>query len=205
MASYLIPSDSWDFTDVIFAFDCDVSESRDDSWSWTKYAIEAGAEVSDFGVTEPRQYSLSGIVTAWAAASDDEVFTRCGDIHAKLVAYANTRQPVTLVCGTWCDDVVITKVSAKKDQTGEMLSIDITLQSYEVAAYETVEIPPELLAPAVKASAYPGHEIARGNDPNAGAYGATEADPEDKPDSSIIAQGYDAANPDDTTSLLHRP
>ena len=172
MASYLIPSDSWDFSSPIFAFDCDLSESRDDSWTWTKYAIEAGANVSDYGMTEPRVYSLSGLVTAWLAASDDEVFTRCGDAHAKLVEYANTRQPVTLVCGTWCDDVVITKVGAKKETSGgEALAIDITLQSYQVAAYETVEIPPELLAPAVKASATPD-PAADGT--GGGSAGATE-------------------------------
>lgn len=170
MSTYLIPADSWDFTDQIFVFDADTEESRDDSWTWTKYAIESGAEVSDFAVRQPREYSLSGIVTAWSAGSDEEVWTRLTDVHARLVDFANTKQPVTMVCGTWLDDVVITKVSAKKStDTGEALEITISLQSYEIAEYETVEIPSDLLAPKVKASAQTAKD---------GGAGAAETSPE---------------------------
>ena len=73
--------------------------------------LESGAEIADHGVTEPRTYDVTGIVSASLAESDTEVVTRLTGIHAALIGYANTRQPVTLVSGTWTDDVTITNVS----------------------------------------------------------------------------------------------
>jgi hypothetical protein len=152
--AYLIPYDSWDFSTPIFAFDVQTSEQREDSWTWSQYALESGSEVSDHAVEQPRTYSLSGIVTAALAESEDEVYTRCSDMHAALVEYARTRQPVTLVCGLWADEVVIEKVSAKRGQdTGDAVEIEVSLRSFAVVEYRTEEIPPELLSPPAKKKA----------------------------------------------------
>lgn len=154
MTTYLLPTDGLDFDDVIFAFDCDLSEAWDLAFKWPQYAIESGQEVSDYGVEEPFSGEISGIVTAWSAATDDEVYTRVQDTLDKLEAYARTRQPVTVVSGLRTTDMVIEKISYKRDQgTGEAAEVSIKVRSYQVATYEEVEIPAELLAPAVKAGA----------------------------------------------------
>lgn len=152
--TYLLPYDSWDFSEPFFIFDAELIETRDDTWKASKYAIEGGAEISDFLVKEPRVYNLTGIVSGWYASTDDEVWTRVTDAHAALVEYADTRQPLTAVCGLWVDELIITGVSAKRDsELGDAAEISITLQSFEIAEYTEVEIPAELLAPAVKADA----------------------------------------------------
>jgi hypothetical protein len=194
--AYLIPYDSWDFSTPIFAFDIETSEQREDSWTWSQYALESGSEVSDHAVEQPRTYSLSGIVTAALAESEDEVYTRCSDMHAALVEYARTRQPVTLVCGLWADEVVIEKVSAKRGQeTGDAVEIEVSLRSFAVVEYRTEEIPPELLSPPAKKKAQAEPAAVKG-----------EAADEQIPETQAEAEAVDASiawkNKDTITNLF---
>jgi len=192
---YLLPVDSWDFDDSIFTFDAEISESREDSYKATQYAIESGADISDYVIRQPRKYTLSGVVSAAMLTGAQDVYTRLTEVYDGLSAYADTRQPVTLFCGVWVEDCIITKISAKKDQgTGEALELTITLQTYELAEYTTTEIPPELLAPAVKAGATP--------ESSTGGNQATDEDPEepgyDASEKTGAAAIYDGENPFDS-------
>ena len=192
---YLLPQGSWDADDRIFAFDADIQESRDDSWKWSQYAIESGAEISDYALEEPHTYDVSGIVTSWSASSDEEVETRVSEAHAALVAVAQARQPVTLVSGLWTEDVVIEKISARRDQSiGEAAEISMRLRSYQIAEYTEIEIPPELLAPEVAPGATPDDgETSSG----AGTEAAADDDTFDPGAKSGAAALYDGDSPGD--------
>ena len=180
----LIPYDSWDFDDSVFEFDATISEDREHSYKATRYALESGAEVSDHVIKQPSTYTISGVVSAWNAGSEEGVWTRLEDVHGKLTEYADKRQPVSVVSGTWYMDAIITKVSARREAQ-DSLEVEIQLQSFELATYQTVEIPPELLAESVKTGAQQE------------AVGGTEstqpADEEgvDSKGKTILAAGYD--------------
>jgi hypothetical protein len=188
-STYLLPYGQWDEEDIVFRFDAPTKETRRDPYKATRYAIESGAEVSDFVIEEPKELSLSGVVSAWYARDDDERETRLQDVHGALVALADARQPVTAVCGTWVFPALITRVDATKSHdTGEALEIEIALQNYVLVEYEDVEIPAELLAEDVKAGATKEDKNAQG-----GEGSTAEAGDEDEGAKSWAASGLDTA------------
>jgi len=185
----LIPYDSWDFEDILFSFDADIAISRTDSAKWTSVALESGSEVSDYAVTSPTVYDISGIVSAWMSTTDDEVWTRLTDVYDALYAQYLSRQPVTLSSPIFVDDVVIVKMSAKRDQsTGEALNFSLQLQTFELAEFTTIEIPPELLADEVKPGATP-EESTGGNQATEDSEGDDDFDPSAKSGAASIADG----------------
>ena len=183
MPTYLVPVEGLDFSDVVFEFDCDLSESWELAFKWTEYAIESGQSVSDYAVEQPFTGDISGVVTAWFADTDDEVYTRVQDTLDALEAFARTRQPLTVISGLRTVDVVIEKVSSKRDQgIGEAAEVTIKVRTYQIAEYEEIEIPATLLAPEVEAGATP--------DPGGTEAGAATEEPEEQP-KTYAATVYD--------------
>jgi hypothetical protein len=185
MSVRLLPIASWAFDFPIFKLDATLSVARDDTYKATKYAIETGEEVADYLIEEPHKFTISGIVSASATVGTQDVYTRLSEVHDALITHAQTRQPVTLVTEEWTEDVLITKVTAKHDTSGDLLSISMTLQSYQIATFQSVEIPAEFLADDVADDAT--------EDPGEGGAGAGE-EPEDDddefdPNSSSVAAG----------------
>jgi hypothetical protein len=154
MSIFLLPFASFDFASPAFQFDCELSEGRKLSVDWTKYPIELGANVSDFGTFNPVEYTVSGKCTATPLDALDESFTRLSDISAMLRLLAEAKQPLTLVTATWIEDAVIAGVDEKRDtDTGEAVAIEMKLQTIFQPVPLTVAIPPELLRVDVKADA----------------------------------------------------
>ncbi|MFA6605158.1 MAG: phage baseplate protein [Patescibacteria group bacterium] len=152
----LLDPTSFDFTTPVFEFDCELSEDRTVEVEWTKYPIELGANVSDFGVKNPLQFTVSGICTATPLDTLEASITRLSDISALLRQLAEACQPLMLVTATWVENVVIVSVNEKRNRdTGEAVEIEVKLQTIFQPVPLTVDIPPELLRVDVKHDATP--------------------------------------------------
>ncbi|PIV98557.1 MAG: hypothetical protein COW42_13955 [Deltaproteobacteria bacterium CG17_big_fil_post_rev_8_21_14_2_50_63_7] len=140
-----------------FTFDAELEEGTSLELEVTKYAIELGGNASDFVAKNPRNYNVSGVVTATPLLGLPSM-QRVADALDEVIAIANARQIVQLVAGLWSASAVLTKVDAKRTpETGEALEIAVEAQVVETFVGETTTIPPDLLAPKVKAAvASPG-------------------------------------------------
>jgi len=154
--------------EALWTFDVDGDTKRELEIEWTDKPVEDAATISEYGVSKPRQFSVSGRVTAWPLAGHDPV--RIGSVVADLESIALRRQQVILVTNDFADEIVIAKVSASTSpDDGDQASITIDCRRVDVVRPETTTVP----ASRLKSSVRPGAAAA----PKASASGTAEALP----------------------------
>ncbi len=136
----------------LFVFDCEQQENRRTEIQWTDKPIEAGAEISDFGVEKPDAFHVEGLKTAWPLSPVPMLDPlRVIDADASLRALAKAKQPVTLVTGWWVEEVVLRVVDASQAAgDGDLLRFALDCKTIKVPQPATVQIPPSRLQPKVQ-------------------------------------------------------
>ncbi len=140
---------------TLIEFDVIIDESWSDVAEWTDFPVETGLPISDHAIIEPTKLTLSGIVTdtpiqAGAIALPD----RGRRAYERLLFLMNARSLVTVITGLRVlQDMGIESVDVTRDNTtGQAVWPVVSLKQVRIVNSVSVPIPPEILAPEVKAS-----------------------------------------------------
>lgn len=192
MTVYLLANNNFNFAKPDFAFDVTIDESRSVPFDVTQYPVESGALVSDHVFKLPERFKERGGISALDYAGGGlDLPTRRQDLLDTLIELADARGTVTLVSPNWIADVAIVDVQASASQSsGESLEVSIEFSQIERPTFETTEIPPERLAPAVKAGSEKATDAANGAKQAPTGAAAKPVDTSDN--SSILFEGVDA-------------
>lgn len=136
-----------------FVFDAVKTGSRSEPVTWTKYALESGANISDYGTLDPITYTLTGTITA--TPNDQELsIDRVQQAYAKLAALRAKMQPISVVGGWWVGEFVISSLTANESSDlGKMLEISIGLEEIKTTKAKLVDIDPSKLKDKIKKKA----------------------------------------------------
>ena len=150
MSIYLFDATTFD---VVFEFDCEVSEERSLEVEWTDKPIESGYDITQGGHVRPEAIPVEGIVTAWPLGEATNP-ARVIAADKALRDWARSMKPITMVTGWWAEEVVISKVNAKASaEDGDALRISLEARMVKTVVPTITTVPPSRLKPSVKKGA----------------------------------------------------
>jgi len=175
-----------------FVFDATLSEGLEKAIDWTKNPVEGGVDSTDHGTEQVGDLSLDGVITESPLNPADNELDRVNAMCERLVEMAKAKVPVIVMTGLRVyEDLVIASVSISRDErTGRAANISLSFQEFRTVGSRTVLIPPERLAPPVKAGG--AAEV------DAGQQSPVDAAPEDAAAvtddfESLASKGFDFA------------
>lgn len=134
----------------LLAADATMDESRTDTYTATKYPIEAQANISDYVVKEPKEYNCTVRLTASRLGREFSKDNVKSQLDA-LVQKADARTELSVVFDWWVFDAIVTNITSNHSfDIGEGLEISLTFQTIERAQFQTTQIPPSRLKSKVK-------------------------------------------------------
>jgi hypothetical protein len=140
---------------TIFDFDATTKEAHTHDVDWTMNPVESGIDVTDHAVLKPEELSLSGIVTDTPIGGLPPLPGRAQSAFDTLLRLRDSKRLVTVVTGLQVyTDMGITSVKVSRDKnTGQSIRPEVSFRKIRKVASIEIEIPPELLKPAVKPGA----------------------------------------------------
>lgn len=173
-----------------FLFDATLSEGFQKAIDWTKNPVEGGVDSTDHGTEQVGDLTLDGVITETPINLADNELDRVNAMCERLVEMAKAKLPVIVQTGMKVyEDLVISSVSISRDErTGRAANISLSFQEFRAVGSRTVLIPPERLAPPVKAGGTA--EV------DAGQQSPVDATPEDTEAvqaemESLLSKGFD--------------
>lgn len=139
-----------------FEFDVQDGENRRDPYQWTPHAIEDGGNMADYGDPDPKQFSLSGMITAtpW-----DQPYSlaRVTNAYEELAKEADKCDEFHFVGLFFTGTAVIKSINGShKAAGGDKLDVTIELETIAHPTSSTVDVPPARMKPKVKKRAPAG-------------------------------------------------
>jgi hypothetical protein len=148
---------------VLYALDCEESSKAGISVEWTKYPIEKGANISDFGYVNPEMFEMEGVVTAYPINGGYDL-PGVLRADAALAALAKKKQPLTMVTKYWAPSVVLDNVERTDDgSVGSALRVKIKGHPVEIPKITYTQIPPKQMKRPVKRRAAPKKKGGKGS------------------------------------------
>ena len=133
----------------LFALDLAQTREAQGEAVWTEYPLESGAAASDSAHLAPVRYTVAGLLTA---CTDDVGVdeARPSALVDALRALVDARELVWLATDSF---VALVALDSWRASDGEdaFTAVEITAHTVQQTRYEYTTIPPELLAPEVKA------------------------------------------------------
>jgi hypothetical protein len=140
---------------TLFEFATEESEKADLKVTWTKYPIEAGANVSDFGYVEPKEYEVEGYLTAYPMIGGENLPGLLAADKA-LETLAEAKQPVTLITYYWAVQIVLDSAERVSDgSAGNALKVKIKGHTVDIPGVRYTNVPAKRMKRAVKRRAAP--------------------------------------------------
>jgi hypothetical protein len=150
MSIYLFDATTFD---IVFEFDCELSEERGLEVEWTDKPVEAGYDITHGGHVKPEVFPLEGMVTAWPigeAVNQGRVIAA----DKALRDWARSMKPITVVTGWWAEEVVLSKVNSKgTTEDGDAMRISLECRQVKTVTPTVTTVPPSRLKPSVKSGA----------------------------------------------------
>ncbi len=142
---------------VLFEFDCELKENAKTEVDWTSKPIEAGALVSDFGVTKEDTFRVEGLITAWPFVGIPKNYQRVIQADTQLRALAKLKQPLTLITGWWTPTVTIKVIDGSSGKAeGEALRIAIDCTTITQPEIVYTAMPASRIDPTKRKRGAPG-------------------------------------------------
>lgn len=140
------------FERLSFVFDATLSESFTKTIEWTPHPVESGSEIVDHGIIQQGVLTLQGFLTETPLAKEDVRSARLESMRLELEELADQRQRLEVFGSDRVyQSMVIETLNISRSPEQEALIVDMTLRQIEVVEATEVEIPPDILAPKLRA------------------------------------------------------
>jgi hypothetical protein len=137
----------------IIEFDVLTDESWSDSVEWTEHPVESGLAITDHGIRQPTEVTLSGVFTDTPLTPAPlPVPDRAKQAYDRLLEMMERREIVTVITGLRVHESMgVAAVDKTKDvTTGRAVIPVVTLREIRIVNSVSIPIPPAILAAAQK-------------------------------------------------------
>jgi len=160
MAIYYLFDTAKNFT--VFELDCEGSSKAEISVEWTKYPIESGANVSDFGYVNPKVFEIEGWLTKWPLTGGENM-AGVAAADVALEQAVESKKPITMTSHYWSVDVVLDRAERTDDgSTGDAMRVKIKGHTVQIPSVTYATMPPRRMKRKVKRRAAPKKTGGRG-------------------------------------------
>lgn len=171
--------------------DVTVSESGGQGVEWTRNPLEDGTSVTDHGVLQPPELTLSGWVTETPMDVFDEQPDRLNAVLDALMEILAAKETVIVIHGSrvYVDYVLSEVRYSRGADEGMAATVEVSLTRIQRVTARVVMIPPQLLAPTVR----PGGATEVDAGTQAGTQAGTAPEADAAADESLLHQALDGA------------